>query len=166
MGSIASPELLTLRWRELVADPTLANLPYKIELNAWGKIEMSPASNRHGHLQMMVGAALMRALPDGRVVAEASILTDIGVRVPDVVWASAEFVARHGDETPFRAAPEIVVEVLSPSNTSAEIDEKTRAYIAAGAVEVWLVDESGATHVRAAEGSRSDSAFGVPLKFE
>ncbi|MCU0868226.1 MAG: Uma2 family endonuclease [Burkholderiales bacterium] len=165
MGSISSPEALALRWHELLADPLLADLPYKIELNAWGKIEISPASNRHGYLQMAVGAALMQALPAGRTIAEASILTDIGVRVPDVVWASPAFVAAHGFETPFRSAPEIVVEVMSPSNTVDELDEKTRAYLAAGAVEVWWVSDDGTTHARTADGVRADTAYGVTLGF-
>ncbi len=43
MGNVPTPEALTVRWAEVVADRTLRDLPYKIELNAWGKIEMSPA---------------------------------------------------------------------------------------------------------------------------
>jgi len=38
----------------------------------------------------------------------------------------------------FPRAPEICVEVLSPSNTEAEIKEKTALYFDAGAREVWL----------------------------
>jgi Uma2 family endonuclease len=37
-------------------------------------------------------------------------------------------------------APEICVEILSPSNTQEEIDEKRDAYLRAGAKEVWLCD--------------------------
>jgi len=29
---------------EALRDPSLHDLPYKIEINAWGKLEMSPAS--------------------------------------------------------------------------------------------------------------------------
>jgi hypothetical protein len=42
MGNVATPEKLVLRWAEVVRDPSLQDLPYKIELNARGKIEMSP----------------------------------------------------------------------------------------------------------------------------
>ena len=52
MGNLATPEALVLRWDEVLKDPSLQDLPYKIELNAWGKVEMSPASNRHGRLQI------------------------------------------------------------------------------------------------------------------
>ena len=51
MGNLATPEFLIARWDELCRDPSLQDLPYKIELNAWGKIEMSPANNRHARLQ-------------------------------------------------------------------------------------------------------------------
>ena len=36
---------------EVLNDPSLKNLPYKIELNEYGQIVMSPASNKHGLLQ-------------------------------------------------------------------------------------------------------------------
>lgn len=51
MGRLEQPEVLSARWLEITKDPSLADLPYKIELTAWGKLEMSPASYRHGLLQ-------------------------------------------------------------------------------------------------------------------
>ena len=47
MGNVATPEALALRWAEVMRDPTLQDLPYKIELNVRGKIEMSPAWKLH-----------------------------------------------------------------------------------------------------------------------
>jgi len=161
MGNVTAPEVLTRRWAEILADPVLRDLPYKIELNAWGKIEMSPATNAHAYLQFWIGSELQRLLPDGRVLTEPSVLTEIGVRVPDVAWASLGFLATHGLETPFPRAPEICVEVLSPSNTEDEISEKTRAYLAAGAQEVWTVAEDGAIRFFGAAGERARSGFGV-----
>lgn len=161
MGNLTAPEVLARRWREILADPLLRDLPYKIELNAWGKIEMSPASNPHGHAQAWIAFELQRLLPGGRVVTEASVLTDIGIRVSDVVWASHAFLATHALETPFLRAPEICVEVLSPSNTEDEIQEKIRAYLAAGAHEVWTVAEDAAVRFFGAEGLRERSGFGI-----
>ena len=163
MGISSSAEALSLRWAEVCNDPALRDLPYKIELNAWGKIEMSPASNRHSRLQGLVALALGMQRPDGTILPECSILTDIGVRVPDVCWASADFWARHGESTPYPRAPEICVEVMSPSNDADEIREKTRAYLAAGAVEVWIVLEDGSAHFFDASGERQASRFGVTL---
>lgn len=114
MGNVTAPEALSLRWAQVINDPTLRDLPYKIELNAWGKIEMSPASNRCGRLRVLLGAELLRQLPEGIVITEASILTDIGVRVPDVVWASADFFKAYAETTPYPKAPEICIEIVSP----------------------------------------------------
>lgn len=57
------------------------------------------------------------------------------MRVPDVVWASPELMQRHGFESTLLAAPELCVEVLSPTNTPAKIGEKVAAYLVAGARE-------------------------------
>ena len=131
MGNLATPEALILRWQELIRDPSLEDLPYKIELNTWGKIEMSPASNRHGRLQIALGAELMRQMPAGMTVSECSILTRIGIRVPDIAWGSAQFMKAYGEITPYGRAPEMCIEIVSPWNVRAEIEEKTAAYLAA-----------------------------------
>lgn len=163
MGTITTPEAFSLRWAEICSDPALRDLPYKIELNAWGKIEMSPASNRHGRLQSLIGAELLRQMPDGLVVNEASILTDIGVRVPDVIWGSPQFMQAYGESTPYPRAPEICVEIVSPSNSDIELREKIRAYLAAGAEEVWLVLEDGGVRYFDAAGEKAASRYPVTL---
>ena len=164
MGNITSPEALSLRWAEICSDPALQDLPYKIELNAWGKIERSPASNRHARLQGRITSELARQLVDGgEVLTETSVLTDIGVRVPDVAWASTEFIKAFGETTPYPKAPEICVEIISPSNTSVEIQEKTGAYLAAGAEEVWIVVEDGGVHYFDATGEKGASRYPVTL---
>ena len=70
MGNITSPEALTLKWEEVLRDPTLRDLPYKIELNAWGKIEMSPAHVQHARLQAYITGELIKQLTDGVVLTE------------------------------------------------------------------------------------------------
>lgn len=162
MGNVSTREALSLRWAEIENDPALRDLPYKIELNRFGKIEMSPANNRHARLQGYFAGAFALQLPDGGVFTECPILTDIGVRVPEVAWASAAFLERHGDTTPFPEAPEICVEILSPSNSEEEMREKRAAYLAAGAKEVWFVAETGAVRFFDASGERA-TQFGVRL---
>jgi len=161
MGQITPRESLALRWAELCNDPLLHDLPGKIELNAYGVIEMSPASNRHGIQQAAIVRALAEQLPSGQAIVECSIATTEGVRVPDVAWASLDFVARHGDVTPYPAAPEICVEVRSPSNSDAEMAFKTRLFLEAGAVEVWIVGEDGSWQVFAADGPQARTRYGV-----
>jgi len=163
MGHITSQESLVLRWAELCADPRWHDLAGKIELNGRGVIEMSPASNRHALRQARIAQVLGLQLPTGDALVECSVLTADGVRVPDVAWASAAFMARHGEITPFPAAPEICVEVRSPSNTDAEMEHKTALFLQAGATEVWIVSEDGDWQIFDAGGERQDSAYGVTL---
>lgn len=132
-----------MQWAEVIDNPLLQDMPFKIELNKWGKILMSPASNNHGRLQYEVGAHIDRLKRSGKIIMECSIQTSDGVKVADVAWASDEFVAQYGYATPYLKAPEICVEIISPSNSKGEIDEKIQLYLVAGAVEVWIVDETG-----------------------
>jgi len=164
MGNIATPEFLIARWDELCRDPSLENLPYKIELNAWGKVEMTPpAGVGHARQQTELAGQLREQLRDGVTLTECPILTDIGVRVPDVAWASNAFRQQHKRSSPLPRAPEICVEIFSPSNVEGEIAEKTRAYLAAGAEEVWVVAQDGTLRFIDASGEKRQSRFPVAL---
>lgn len=131
-----------MEWSDILADPSLSDLPYKIETNEHGQIVMSPASNEHGYYQIEIGA-LLKSHGAGRVYSEASVQTDRGVKVADVAWCSDAFVARHAGENPFSSAPELCVEIRSPSNSRPEINEKAELYFRAGAIEVWVCDLEG-----------------------
>lgn len=62
------------------------------------------------------------------------------LRVADVAFLSAERFQQAGPEDNIRGAPDIVVEVLSPSNTVAEIYEKEKLCQENGAKQFWVVD--------------------------
>jgi Uma2 family endonuclease len=148
-----------MEWAEVLADPTLRDLPYKIELDHYGRIVMSPASNQHGELQARLAYLLTRMFPGGKVISECSIATPGGVKVADVAWASPDFARRHGRATPFPAAPDLCVEIASRSNSAAEMAEKVSLYLNAGAREVWLVRDDGAIAIHGPEGERTTSVF-------
>jgi hypothetical protein len=44
-----------MQWSEVIDNPYFKDLPFKIELNRYGKVEMTPASNKHGRLQFHIG---------------------------------------------------------------------------------------------------------------
>jgi Uma2 family endonuclease len=132
-----------MEWSEVCDDEVLQDLPYKVELNEWGKIVMSPASNKHGFIQTIIAFLLMQIKKRGNVLTECSIQTSKGVKVADVVWGSDEFFLANGLDTPYRVSPEICVEIVSPSNTSEEMNEKKELYFARGTKEVWFCDEKG-----------------------
>ena len=128
-----------MEWSEVIENPLLANLPFKIELNKFGKLLMSPASNEHGRIQSRLANMLLNKLSSGEVITECSIQTSDGVKVADVSWLSEIFVSEFGFVTPYPKAPEICIEIVSPSNSKIEIEEKVDLYLAKGAQEVWVV---------------------------
>ena len=77
-------------------------------------------------------------------MSECPVSTAKGVKAADVAWCSEELWAIGKDRSCFPTAPEICVEVLSPSNTDGEISEKRTLYFEAGAAEVWICSEQGA----------------------
>src|SRR5712692_6562639 len=124
------------RWAELLADRELAKVEGRIETDRFGHIIMSPPpAPSHGSYQLEIGRLLWTLLPAGRVLTECPISTGDGVKAADVAWASPERMRDLGEQVCFPRAPEICVEVLSPSNT--EIQEKMALYFDPGAREVW-----------------------------
>jgi Uma2 family endonuclease len=63
------------------------------------------------------------------------------VRGPDVAFVSKERFEQSRDTVKaFAGAPDLAVEVLSPSSTSAAMHAKVADYLAAGTRRVWVVD--------------------------
>ncbi len=70
------------------------------------------------------------------------------VRGPDVSFVSRERFERIEDPSKaFPGAPDLAVEVLSPSNTPASLHAKVADYLAAGTRRVWVVDTETETVV-------------------
>lgn len=65
--------------------------------------------------------------------------TAIGVRAPGVAWCSDNFLKARPEETPLGRAPELCMEIVSPTNPLPKLREKAVAFINAGAVEAWIV---------------------------
>lgn len=94
----------------------------------------------------------------GRVYSETGFVVARGpdtVRGPDASFVSAHRAVQTVRRGPFfEGAPDLAVEVLSPSNTKKEIAAKIREYFAAGAQAVWVADPSRRTvtvHLREGE---------------
>jgi Uma2 family endonuclease len=148
-----------MEWSEVIDNPLLANLPFKIELNKFGNLLMSPASNDHGRVQSRLAAKLLNKLPNGEVITECSIQTSDGVKVADVAWLSGTFVSDFGFVTPYPKAPEICIEIVSPSNSKIEIQDKIELYLAKGAQEVWIAYALDDIHVYTCIGIIDESHF-------
>jgi Uma2 family endonuclease len=161
----ARQEWLLARWDEACRDPELARLPHKVELNEWGKIELTPpAPPIHGSFAFEVAKLLEQTL-GRRASIECPVLTSIGVRVPDAVWLVAERGAELDARQPLLRAPEICVEILSASNSTEDLQTKTAAYLEAGAQEVvWLDPDAKRIRYFGADGERQRSGYGVPFE--
>ena len=151
-----------MQWQDVLADKSLQDLPYKIELNEWGNIEMSPASFIHSLLQGKIARLLGNQLK-GEVFTELAIQTSHGVRVPDVAWGSNQYVQKHIKEVFASSAPEICIEILSPANNSQEMQNKIELFIEAGAKEVWLVNEKGKINYYNSSGQIPSSEYPVNI---
>ena len=160
-----SNEELAIRYRQLCDDPCLASVPGKIELDVWGRVLMTPPpSAYHGLTQSRLDHKL-RTVLGGEVITEAPIVTPLGLFLADLAWLSPAYVATHGIKTPLVPAPELCIEVVSPTNSVKELSEKRHAYLAAGAQEVWLVyPQSKRCEFYGPQGLRPGSAFVVDLR--
>lgn len=73
----------------------------------------------------------------------ASLRTSDGVKAIDIAWLASDRRREVDSAVCLAQAPEICVQILSPSNTGEEISEKIELYFEAGAKEVWICNQSG-----------------------
>lgn len=71
--------------------------------------------------------------------------------------AAGAFVQSPCDPDP--QAPELCVEILSPSNSAREIEDEIRLYLGYGAREVWTVADDGRITLFGPEGERQASVL-------
>ena len=142
-----------LDWADVCENPLLNDLPYRVEINRFGKIELSPHNRWHSLVQAKIQNRLNRLLKGGRAFPECAIKTaELGTPVADVVWESRERTRVNGFGVASVLAPEICVEVRSPGNSREEMRGKLDAYFGAGALEVWFCGEDGVMCFYAPEG--------------
>lgn len=114
-------------------------------------VEVSPTGRRHGRLTLLLGwrlAAFVEAHDLGEVyAAETGFILARNpdtVRAPDVSFVRRErlpFSSDPNDEDRFlELAPDLAVEVISPSNSARDISDKVIAYLDAGTPLVWVIE--------------------------
>ncbi len=131
------------RWAEVIADPQWNDIAGRIETDTYGQVIVNPPpSLGHGKRQVKIASKLI-ALQGDHVISECPILTSGGVRAADVGWCSQQRFEANSNSTVLETAPEICVEVLSPSNTAEQMQHKRDLYFTAGATECWECAEDG-----------------------
>jgi Uma2 family endonuclease len=113
------------------------------ELSEGELITLPPPGARHGFILINVGAVLRATIDRKRyavVGGDAGFrLGHATIRGADVAVISTE---SGGQDLPVgypSDGPVLAVEVVSPSNTAADMERKVAQYLAAGSQEVWLV---------------------------
>jgi len=135
------------RWQEIVSDPELSQRLERIETDADGQMIMAPPPDFiHRSQAKEIQAQLDRLLGRSRAFTEQPVETAIGaVKIADVVWLTPEQrqALLEDPNLPLQPAPPICVEIISPSNTVRQMEEKRGLYFATGAKEVWICERKG-----------------------
>ena len=140
----ALPDLITVaQFRQLPEDGELA-----YELQHGEVIAVTRPRAGHSKLQLR----LMRLLePRLRAFGEVTMefpyrpLAEFELRAADVAAISRTRWEAIDPNDNLRGAPELVIEVKSPSNTKAQLQELVTICLANGALECWIVDSEKKT---------------------
>lgn len=108
---------------------------------------ITPAGYEHGDVASEIGMLLRehvkRRQRDRVFGAETGFLIERDpdtVRAPDAAFVRQERIEEEGiPRGYFPGAPDLAVEVISPSETAQQADDKARAWLAAGTRLVWNI---------------------------
>lgn len=121
-----------------------ADSEVRYELVRGEVVEVMAPNSLHSDIAALLTAQLVpyvMAHHLGRVKVEAHYRLDAHtLRVPDVSFVSAERQAQIEDPTRFVPfAPDLAIEIISPSETHTTVRAKIEDYRAAGTAIMWLV---------------------------
>ena len=147
---------------EIVGSPEYADRI--VELVEGEIIEMSKPSGLHGQITMLVGAKIFNYVADNTLgivtAAETGFIlernTEGGdtVRGLDIAFLSASKAPAVLPDQLVDVAPDLAVEVISPSNKVADMQRKIRQLLAAGTALIWIVHpETRTVEVHTREGA-------------
>lgn len=139
MAAAAEPLLMTVeQFREL---PEREDAIQELQ---WGQVvTLAPPKWGHTKLQLRLVELLSSKTKDkGKVSAEVPFraLPEYELRVADVAFVSQKRWDATDDNDNLHGSPDLVIEVLSPSNTKTEMREKAVFFLSTGAEEFWVVD--------------------------
>ena len=113
-----------------------------------GELLMAPPpGSEHGEVTMNLAAPLFQHVKKNRLgvvyAAETGFRLESDpdtVRAPDIAFVRQEVIDKTGRITGYRVgAPDLVAEVLSPSDTFGKVEAKVKQWLETGARMVWVV---------------------------
>ena len=115
-------------------------------------VMMSPAGFEHGSIVATITAPLVRFVKENALGEVTGAETGFyiardpdTVRAPDVGFVCSERVPPTPTVGFFQGAPDLAVEVLSPSDRAGEVLAKVQDWLDAGCRAVWLIDPANHT---------------------
>ena len=110
------------------------------ELHNGEIVEVSPPSRRHVEIQVKLERLLQAALSSDYIVWREFYYTlPTEARRADVAVVSKQRWEGPPSKT-FFGAPDLIIEILSPSNTAADLTHLRRACFANGSEQFWILD--------------------------
>lgn len=113
------------------------------ELDEGELVPVSPATRGHEDVKTNLVLALVlhvEAHPIAKAYVEASfVLPESLERVPSIAVVLLGKLAIAPMDELFHFAPDLAIEILSPSQRAVESERKARQFLAAGTTEVWQV---------------------------
>jgi Uma2 family endonuclease len=109
---------------------------------------MTPASPQHGIYAVRFAAALYTFVEDHQLgevtIDEPGFMLqpepDATVRAPDIAFVQKDHLPSVDQQQGFwPLAPDLVIEIISPSESAESVQEKVSDYLAAGTQLIWLV---------------------------
>lgn len=123
----------------------------RFELVQGELVPMSPPGFDHGCIVLDIAATLREFVQSrklGLVAVEAGFCVSHDpdtVRSPDVAFVRAERIPSGGVRAFFQGAPDLAVEVISPSDRSSEVIAKAHEWLQSGCIAVWVIDPEAKT---------------------
>jgi Uma2 family endonuclease len=156
---MASKTLLTLEQFERLPDDGMRH-----ELDEGELVSMPPSFGIHGKIQ----ARIVRLIPEsvGLTLIDTGFLLDAEtLRAPDVAFFGAGRASGLDLTARLAVAPDLAVEIISPSETAANIAHKVGQYLRAGVQLVWVVyPRDSSVHVFESSGTGRILAAGDLLE--
>lgn len=144
--AVAPKQTQYLTYEEYLAEPEIRQ---RYDILDGVRHFMTNPTRLHQGILLNIGEILRRYQRRTRTgktfIAPCDVLireSPLRTRQPDVLFISNERLAEckeETDPTPLLAAPELVVEILSPSENRRSVGEKLIDYCAIGVQECWLV---------------------------
>ena len=133
-----------MTWAELCADPSLNDLPYKIETDRFGRVMMYRTNVAHSEHLTEISCFLGDQLPSWIVITRCPVDTKEGTKVADVAAFPLARCPNFRDLVSLPIAPDICVEVHTIPFDPTLLEEKRRLYAALGSLEFWTCSSAGA----------------------